>query len=247
VKQDASVKAAFQMTKPDVVLLFAAMSDIDRCEQSPEEAFAVNVRGAEHVANACVRANARLLFTSSAAVFDGTKHGYCEDSAPNPVSVYGKTKAQAETVVQALASSGIVVRIALALGFAGRAGTNALLDNLAKRWAAGEAVALPTFEYRNPIDGCTFSRFILELLNKLEACGIFHVGSTEPISRYELGLKLATRMGYSGLVRPQWEPTRGRAPRGPDHFLLTDKIRAVCTTTIPTYEQVIERCFDGAA
>jgi hypothetical protein len=35
----------------------------------------------------------------------------------------------------------------------------------------------------------------------------------------------------------------GRAPRGEDHFLLTDKIHGVCNFEIPSCDQVIERCF----
>jgi len=247
IRDEDSVKAAFQTAQPDVVMLFAAHSDIDYCEQHPEEAYAVNVRGVEHVANACDRRKARLVFTSTGAVFDGRRHGYSEDSPVSPVSVYGKTKAEAEVLALALGPFAIVVRIALGIGFAGRSGTNALLDSLKARWASGQSVNLPTFEQRNPIDATTLSRFLLDLLEKQETQGIFHVGSGEPISRYDLGLKLSARMGYADCVRPQLEPVPGRAPRGPDHFLLTEKLRMTCRTAIPTCDQVIERCFDGVA
>jgi dTDP-4-dehydrorhamnose reductase len=246
---DASnVNAAFQRVKPDVVMLMAAMSDIDKCQAQPELAFVVNVRGPEHVANACTRTNTRLVFTSSAAVFDGRKHGYAEDNPPTPLSVYGETKARAEAAVLKLAPSAIVVRIALALGFARKAGTNALLDNLVDRWALGAPVSAPTFEYRNPIDAGTLCRLILRLLCCEDAKGIFHAGSKESISRYELSVKLANLMGYSGdLVQPQAEPNPGRAPRGRDHFLLTDKIQAACSLPIPSCDEVITRCVDEAA
>src|SRR5258706_10202386 len=68
IGDSSSVERAFRQVQPDYVLLLAAMSDIDRCEATPELAFATNACGAEHVANACARANARLLFTSTAAV-----------------------------------------------------------------------------------------------------------------------------------------------------------------------------------
>lgn len=243
----SSVDAAFQRIKPDAVLLLAALSDIDRCEAEPELAFATNARGPENVANACARSNTRLLFTSSAAVFDGSKHGYAEDDAPTPLSVYGKTKARAEAAILAILPSAIILRIALVIGFAGKKGTNAMLENLSARWACGSPVAAPTFEYRNPIDAAALSSFMLELL-KQDAHGIFHAGATESISRYGLNLKLAERMGYpSDLVLAQTQPASGRAPRGMDHFLLTDKIRIVCNTPIPSCDEVIARCFDEVA
>jgi dTDP-4-dehydrorhamnose reductase len=247
ITQPGSVNRAFEQAKPEIVLLLAAISDIDQCEQNPEEAIAVNVRGAEHVVNACRRINARLLFTSTGAVFDGRKHGYTEEDMPSPISVYGKTKTQAEAKVLELGWSAIIVRIALAIGFAVENGTNAVLDKMAKRLKAGETIELPTFEQRNPIDAGTLSRFFIELLQQPETHGIFHAGAQEPVSRYELGRKLAARMGYPGLVQPQQQPIKGRAPRGPDHYLLPNKLAGICTTPIPTCDQVIERCFDGVA
>ena len=40
-----TVDRAFGLIEPDFVLLLAAMSDIDRCERMPEQAFAANARG----------------------------------------------------------------------------------------------------------------------------------------------------------------------------------------------------------
>lgn len=247
IRDEGSVKAAFEAAHPDTVLLFSAISDIDRCEKAPEEAWAVNSRGAEYVANACARSKARLVFASTGAVFDGRKHGYTEECPVSPVSVYGHTKAEAEKVVLALSLSAIVVRLSLVLGFGNSFGTNSLMDKLKERWASGETVALPVFEQRNPIDAVTASRFILELLRKPDVSGIFHIGCTNSVTRHHLGLKLASRMGYSGQVSEQLEPPRGRAPRGPDHYLLTDKLRRTCQTSVPSCDQVIERCFDGLA
>lgn len=247
IRDQSLVQAGFRAARPDYVMLFSAISDIDRCQQFPDEAEAVNLRGPQNVAEACAAGNARLLFTSTGAVFDGKKHGYSEEDPVSPVSVYGETKVEAEKAVLALGSSAIVVRIALAIGFAANNGTNSILDSLKKKWASGQTVALPVHEQRNPIDATTASRFMLELL-RTGASGIFHIGCSDPITRYDLGLKLVTRMGYPATqVQPQSEPIPGRAPRGPDHYLLTDKLRAASAIPIPTCEQVIERCFDVAA
>jgi dTDP-4-dehydrorhamnose reductase len=180
-------------------------------------------------------------------VFDGTLHGYREDDQPTPVSVYGETKAAAEAVVAAAAPSAIILRLALVLGFAGRTGTNSLLDNLGEKWKMGRPVELPVSEYRNPIDAPTLGRFIMELRER-GAHGLYHLGSRDSISRFALGLKLAERMGYpSDLVQPQTEPPPGRAPRGLDQFLLTDKIATGSGIPVPSCDEVIERCFDATS
>jgi dTDP-4-dehydrorhamnose reductase len=240
----SSVGRAFRQAQPDFVLLLAAMSDIDRCEVLPEEAFATNARGAENVANACARANARLLFTSSAAVFDGSKHGYREEDAIGPLSVYGKTKAWAEKAVMALTPSALIIRFALVLGFARKSGTNAMLDSVLGKWKAGEPVLFPTREMRNPIDAASLSKMMIAMLAHHHDRGLYHVGASDSISRYELGKRLAVRAGVSpDLVRPQGDPIPGRAPRGEDHFLLTEKIRRVYNLEVESCDQVIERCF----
>jgi dTDP-4-dehydrorhamnose reductase len=242
VTSAASVDAAFTHARPNVAVLLAAVSDIEQCEQHPEMAEAVNVRGAVHVAEACARTGARLVFTSSAAIFDGTRHGYTERDVPTPVSVYGRTKARAEELILAKLPSALILRLALAIGFAEGSGTNAMLNRFAAKLAAGECVWLPDFEYRNPIDGGTLSTLLLELLDAAGAAGIFHVGATEAISRFELGGRLARRMGFSPqLVQQQIEPLPGRAPRGLDHYLLTAKLGEMCRTPIPSCDDVIER------
>ena len=247
VRNKGSVNFVFQAIQPDVAVLLSAISDIDYCERVPDEAWAVNLRGAEYVADACARTNTRLVFTSTAAVFDGCQHGYSEESPLSPISVYGETKARAEKAVMALVPSAIVVRMALVLGFAGCPGTNALLENLRIQWASGHSVSLPEFEQRNPIDAYTAAKFMLDLLKSENARGIFHIGCKDSITRYDLGLKLASRMGYPDRVQPQREPLSGRAPRGADHYLLTDKLSTMSDIPIPTCDQVIERCFDGLA
>jgi dTDP-4-dehydrorhamnose reductase len=240
----ASVNQAFAEARPDCVLLLAAVSDIDRCEASPDMAFAINAHGAEHVAKACARSNACLLLTSSAAVFDGNRHSYNEDDAPSPISVYGKSKLWAEQAVMSILPSAIVLRFALVLGFARRRGTNAMLDTLLTKWQAGQPVAFSTQEDRNPIDAATLSKIMLRLIADRELSGIYHAGASDTLTRHELGLRLAARAGVSSkLVQPQHEAPPGRAPRGRHHFLLTDKLQSVCSIQTGNSEQVIERCF----
>jgi dTDP-4-dehydrorhamnose reductase len=239
-----SVDRAFRDARPDFVLLLAAMSDIDRCEALPTEAFAANARGPENVANACARGNVRLLFTSSAAVFDGKKQSYDEQDEINPLSVYGKTKAWAENAVRSLTPTAVILRFALVLGFARRKNTNAMLDGVIDQWNAGKAVSFSTSEMRNPIDATSLSRTMITILADFRITGVYHVGATDSISRYELAKRLAARVGVlADLVLRQNAPVPGRAPRGANHFLLADKIRRACHCEFGTSDQVIERCF----
>jgi dTDP-4-dehydrorhamnose reductase len=241
-------RRVFDAVRPDIVYLLAAISDIDRCEREPRLAEAVNVEGPENIACECLRTGARLLFTSSGAVFDGSAPGYVETDPVSPVSVYGRTKACAESVVADLLPDAVIVRLSLVLGLAPQGGTNALVNKLLASWEARRVVPTPVSEYRNAIDAPTLANFLLELVADDRAAGIYHAGSANSLSRFEIARRLAAAFGYpADLVEPQINPPEGRAPRGRCEFLRTEKLAAICRTPIPTCEEAIERCAHATA
>jgi len=123
-------------------------------------------------------------------------------------------------------------------------GTNAMLDRVVSKWKSGESVEFSTREARNPIDAELLAQMAVDMLALGGIQGTYHVGAAESVSRFELAKMLAKRAGISpGLVRPRDEVVPGRAPRGEDHFLLTDKIETECGFPVPTINQVVERCF----
>lgn len=77
----------------ELVLHAAAWTDVDAAEDDPQEAAAVNVGGTQHAAEI----GAPLVLFSTDYVFDGEKRApYVESDAPRPLSVYARTKLQAE-------------------------------------------------------------------------------------------------------------------------------------------------------
>ena len=227
ITDPASVRAVFERERPDAVALLAAVSDIDRCQRERELARRVNVDGAVNVARECVRGGAHLIFASSGAVFDGARHGYTEADPPSPISVYGETKARAEAEIGRRLPGAAIVRLSLVLGFARRDGTNSLLNKLAAGFRTGRRVAAPVDEFRNPVDVRTVAECFLWLAASDHA-GVWHLGSTATLSRYDLVMRLAARMGYpETLVTAQTAPIPGRAPRGRDHFLIPGRLRAL--------------------
>jgi dTDP-4-dehydrorhamnose reductase len=185
------------------------------------------------------------VFASTGAVFNGLKQGYGEDDEVSPISVYGKTKVEAEEIVRALTPSAAIVRLSLVIGWERRQGTNSMLNSLRERWDAGKTVSFPVAEVRNPVHAESAAEAMIALLvEQRDARGVFHAGSSDTISRYELGRRLAEQMNVRDeLVKPQTEVAPGRAPRGPHHFLLPWKLEKLLKTKAQSSEQVIERCF----
>ena len=92
---DVTLPPPADLPEVDLVLHAAAWTDVDGAEASPQDAAAVNVGGTQHV----LELGAPVVLFSTDYVFDGRKREpYLESDAPNPLSVYGRTKLQAEAV-----------------------------------------------------------------------------------------------------------------------------------------------------
>ena len=85
--------AVVTSVRPDVVVHPAAFTAVDRCESEVDTAYAINVIGTRNIAEASRRVDGSVTYVSTDYIFDGTKPDpYLEWDAPNPQSVYGRTK-----------------------------------------------------------------------------------------------------------------------------------------------------------
>ena len=85
--------------KPDVVIHSAAMTNVDECELNSEKCQIINVDATRNVVNSCNQINSHLIHLSTDFIFDGKEGPYTEDGVPNPISIYGQSKLDAEKVV----------------------------------------------------------------------------------------------------------------------------------------------------
>lgn len=191
------VAAAFRAARPDAVIHAGAFSRIDECYRDPTAAHRVNIGGTETLARLCDEARCRLVYVSTDLVFDGRRGGYQEQDVPAPLSVYGTTKAAAEHSVLAI-ERGVVVRISLLFGpsLSGRVGFfNAQLQSLIAR------TPMPLFEdeWRTPLSLSTAADGLLAIA-ETDFRGILHLGGPERMSRWEMGVRLATALGGDASV-----------------------------------------------
>ena len=83
--------------RPEVVINCAAYTGVDAAESEEELAGRVNALAVGELASACAAEGSRFVTFSTDYIFDGTKDGpYVESDRPNPLSVYGRTKAEGE-------------------------------------------------------------------------------------------------------------------------------------------------------
>ncbi|KKM63125.1 hypothetical protein LCGC14_1514600, partial [marine sediment metagenome] len=174
---------------PDIVILTAAMTNVDKCEKDKKLAVKINTEGPINVIRACNKAESKLIFVSTDFVFDGKKEGYyTEKDTPNPLNHYAKTKFDAE---QALINSEIeylICRTAVLYGW--NSSKLNFITWVLKNLEQNKKI----FIVKDQINSPTFVRNLAEIILKLiekDIKGIIHTVGDVALSRYEIAQKCA--------------------------------------------------------
>jgi dTDP-4-dehydrorhamnose reductase len=132
---EAALAALFRRHHFAAVLNTTGNCALKSCELAPEMAHRTNVLSALHVARLARDHGARLVHLSSDLVYSGKgQGGHVETDPVDPVTVYGKTMAQAEEVVAGLDPAAAILRISLPMGpsFNGHAGAVDWIQSLSE-------------------------------------------------------------------------------------------------------------------
>jgi dTDP-4-dehydrorhamnose reductase len=166
--------------------------DVEKCERNPEWAREINVGGLARLLDA-LPDDTRLVYCSSDHVFsgDGNGDGYDEDATPDPISVYGQTRVEAENLVRARRPNALILRVSLGIGpsIDGRSGH---LDWLRYRTTRNLPITLVNDEHRSAVWMEDLVRRVRALAES-DITGLRHVAATRAISRPELAAYLNRR------------------------------------------------------
>ncbi len=113
ITQMENVYQVLAAHKPDMVINAAAYTAVDRAEADPDQAFAVNRDGTQHLADTCREMGIPMIHVSTDYVFDGTaRTPYREDDPAAPLGVYGASKWQGETALRTRHHMHLIIRTA---------------------------------------------------------------------------------------------------------------------------------------
>ena len=183
-----SLIKCFKDNNLDMVIHTAGLTNVEKCEKEPELAYKTNLTLAKNVAEACAKNGITLVHISTDHLFLGEDEYVDENCLPNPVNVYGKSKADAELAVYEAYSSALIIRTNFyGWGTSYRQSFSDVIINSLRR---NTQMKLFQDVYYTPIDIQTLVNAVMEL-TKLNASGIFNVVGDERISKYEFGLRIA--------------------------------------------------------
>jgi len=204
VRDDA--RRALAKVAPAIIIHCAAYTDVDGCTRDPARAWANNAVATEKVAQMAGVLNARLLYVSTAFVFDGTKVGpYAEDDEPAPLNVYGESKLVGERSVSAAGSDHLIVRPHWLFGPGGKNFVASIL-NIAR---ARKHLRVVEDERGCPTYTPDLAEAIWRLL-ETEVTGIVHVTNQGACSRLELTVAALEEAGLAdvkveGIASAAWD------------------------------------------
>jgi dTDP-4-dehydrorhamnose reductase len=234
VTQPASIGAAVDEARPDVIIHCAAMTNVDGAAREPAAAYHANGLGTQNVAQAAAIANALLVYVSTNEVFDGTKsEPYFEFDTPNPINAYGKSKLAGEWFAAHLTSRFCIVRTSWLSAPGGRNFVHRiqqLADERGRLEVVTDEVASPTFV-------SDLADAILRLV-ETGRFGIYHLTNAGYCSRFEYAKKVLELSGRGHIpVEPITLAQYPRPSTPPKFAALANTAAAALGIALPPWEE----------
>ncbi len=228
---------------PDWIIHCAALADVDACERYPDLAYHLNTEIPGEFSALAERKNCRFIHISTDAVFDGQRGGYIEEDSPNPLGVYARTKLDGEKAVLQANPEAIVARVNL-FGWS-MSGERSLAEFFINNLQAGRQIKGFTDVFFCPLLVNDLAQVLLEML-ALDLHGIYHVFSSECVSKFEFGMRIARRFGLDeNLIFPSSVDQAGlAAARSQNLHMRSDKIQAILGYTLPGIQDGIDKFYE---
>jgi dTDP-4-dehydrorhamnose reductase len=230
---------------PDVIVHAAALTNTQRCEANPYEAYQVNGKAVGRVAELARDLGARLVVISTNEVFEGTSREPLEEDAPTKtVNTYGASKLLGERLaLETLPDRSCIVRTAWLYGDSP--------DNfVAKVLAAARGdgpLRFVTDEFATPTYADDLAAAIRKLIEHPDAApGIYHLTNEGEASRYDWAREIMTLadLDASRIEAVTTSELRGggyKGPRKPPYSVLANtRARALGITLRPWRDALAE-------
>ena len=200
IKKDVREKKLLKslVKKNEFIIPLAALVGAPLCDKFKKDAISVNHQSIKTLVSVCSKKNKIIFLTTNSGYGVGEKNKFCDENSPlKPISLYGRTKCDAEEEVNKFKNS-ICFRLATVFGFSYRMRTDLLVNNFVFKSVKTKKLKIfePHFR-RNFIhirDVVLGVNFAINNFNKLKS-NIYNLGlSTANISKLMLAKKIKKKM-----------------------------------------------------
>lgn len=217
-----AIRALVRDVAPQVIVNPAAYTAVDKAETEQATAHAVNAVAPGVFGQEAKKLGALVVHYSTDYVFDGTKQGvYTEDDAPNPQSVYGKTKLAGEVALRDSGAGFLILRTSWVVGAHGGNFAKTMLRLAAER----DALSVVADQFGSPTSAALLADLTAHLVRQASRAnaadfpyGVYHAVAGGETNWHEYACYVIERARKAG------RPIR----------VAPEKIRPIATADYPT-------------
>jgi nucleoside-diphosphate-sugar epimerase len=208
----------------DVLIPLACLVGAPLCDQKPAEAQAINADAVKMLVDLS-REGQRILYPNTNSGYGVGKEGeFCTEASPlNPISIYGRTKVEAEKYVLA-SGRGLTFRLATVFGVSPRMRIDLLVNDFTYRAVNDRFVILFEAHFkRNYIHVRDVSRAFIHAMDHFDAMKgqAYNVGLSEAnLSKMELCLEIKKQLPAFTIM----ESAIGKDPDQRNYIVSNEKI-----------------------
>lgn len=213
-------------TRHDTIIPLAALVGAPLCDRDPQAALAVNQTAIETMLTLLGQDQRVLMPITNSGYGIGAQDGYCTEESPlNPISLYGRTKVEAEAAVLARGNA-ISFRLATVFGMSPRMRLDLLVNDFVHRAVTDRSIVLFEAHFRrNYIHVRDVARAFLHGLVNFDQLrdNVFNVGLSDAnLTKRELCEKIKEQVPALQIL----EAPVGEDPDKRDYLVSNAKIEA---------------------
>jgi dTDP-4-dehydrorhamnose reductase len=198
IREPAGVDAALSAADANCVINAAAYNFVDKAEDEPDLAHAVNALGPQNLARWCARRNAVLLHVSTDYVFAGAggRVPFVETDAPAPESAYARSKLAGEESVLTECPTHFVVRTCGLYGRAQSAGKGNFVRTMLRMASEGRPLKVVDDQHCTPSYSLDIAAAIWTLI-ATGRYGLYHATNSGETTWHGFASEIFRAAGFS--------------------------------------------------
>ena len=202
IKEDIRNKKLMRdlIKKNEFIIPLAALVGAPLCEKNKSEAISINLDAIKFLVKNVKKKHKIIYLTTNSGYGRGEKNKFCDEQSPlNPISLYGKTKVQAEKIVMNFKNA-VCFRLATVFGYSYRMRTDLLVNNFVFNSLKNRELILFEPHFRrnfihvnDVVNGIIYS---IDNFSRLKS-NVYNLGlSSANISKYMLAKKIRRKLTY---------------------------------------------------
>ena len=230
----------------DYIVNCAAYTAVDKAETNQNSANLINVIGVKNLVSLSQKYSSKLIHISTDYVFDGTNHKpYVETDVTNPVSVYGKTKLDAEKIIINSSINAIIIRTSWLYSSYG----NNFVKTMIKLGSERNELNVIFDQIGTPTYAFDLGKTILDIIaqstenkNKFSQ-GIYHFSNQGVCSWYDFAIEIMKLANINCKINPIESKNYPTPAKRPFYSVLNkSKIQNTFNISIPYWKDSLRQC-----